>query len=60
MKSKNLLRKVGLMSFVLLYNTERLIPYQQILNVTTCSNLKFRFFTGEPEELIGFLKDEKE
>ncbi|HII02966.1 TPA: DUF1673 family protein [Methanosarcinaceae archaeon] len=49
-----------LMSLVLLYNAELLMPYQQTLKVITRSNLELRFFTDEPEELTGFLKDEKE
>lgn len=52
-----------LMNFILvaflivqLYKFELMAPYQQMLNVTTYSNLKLKFFTDDPEELTGLLK----
>lgn len=49
-----------LMSLVLLYNAELLMPYQQTLKVTTRSNLKLRFFTDEPEETMAAFKNKNE
>lgn len=52
-----------LMNFILvafliaqLYKFELMAPYQQMLNVTTYSNLKLRFFTDDPKELTELLK----
>lgn len=47
-------------SLVLLYNTELLMPYQQTLNVTTRSNLKLKFFTDKPEEIMATFKNKSE
>jgi Protein of unknown function (DUF1673). len=48
------------MSLMLLYNTELLMPYQQILKVTTRSNLNLKFYTDEPEEIMAIFKNKSE
>jgi hypothetical protein len=42
------------------YNAELLTPYQRTLKVTTHSKLELTFFTNEPEELISFIKNERD
>jgi Protein of unknown function (DUF1673) len=43
---------------VIFYIIELLTPYQQILKITTHSNLNLEFYVDEPEEIIGILKKE--
>ncbi len=47
------------MFLIMFYNSEFIAPYQQALKVTTRSSLKLWLYTEEPEELTGFLKNEK-
>lgn len=41
---------------VIFYIFELLTPYQQILKITTRSNLNLEFYVDEPEEIMGILK----
>lgn len=41
------------------YNGELEMPYQQVINITTRSNLKLRLYIDEPEEIMKILKNEK-
>jgi hypothetical protein len=45
---------------VIYYIFELLTPYQQTLKITTRSDLELWFYTGEPEEMIAILRNEKE
>jgi Protein of unknown function (DUF1673) len=45
---------------VIFYIFELLTPYQQILKITTCSNLNLEFYVDEPEEIMSILKKENE
>ncbi|HII02964.1 TPA: DUF1673 family protein [Methanosarcinaceae archaeon] len=42
------------------YIFEPTVPYQQILKITTRSNLNLEFYTEEPEELVSAFKNENE
>jgi hypothetical protein len=41
---------------VLFYNGELVAPYQQVINITTRSNLKLRLYIDELEEIMAIIK----
>jgi ABC-type antimicrobial peptide transport system permease subunit len=41
------------------YVFELAAPYQQVITITTRANLNLEFYTDEPEEIMGILKNEK-
>ncbi len=47
-------------AFVLYYIFELTVPYQQILKITTHSNLNLEFYTEEPEEIMTTFKNKNE
>ncbi len=47
-------------AFVLYYIFELTVPYQQILKITTRSNLNLEFYTEEPEEIMTVFKNKNE
>ena len=44
---------------VLIYNGELVMPYQQVINITTRSNLKLRLYIDEPGEIMEILKNKE-
>ena len=44
---------------VIYYVFELAAPYQQVITITTRANLNLEFYTDEPEEIMGILKNEK-
>lgn len=40
------------------YNGELEMPYLQVINITTRSNLKLKLYIDDPEEILGILKNE--
>ena len=46
--------------FVIYYIFELTVPYQQILKITTRSNLNLEFYTEEPEKIIAAFKNKDE
>lgn len=45
---------------IYLYIFEPTVPYQQILKITTRSNLNLEFYTEEPEEIMSTFKNKNE
>jgi hypothetical protein len=46
--------------FVIYYIFELTVPYQQILKITTRSNLNLEFYTEEPEKIMAAFKNKDE